>query len=167
MPQELRTPSDRDVFYAAKLRELGYTQPRPGWPPDPLWASGSVLHQPPRRRRVVYWYSIQSPLHRGGYVSRSCLQCMVCVCVCVCFPLFFLRPCILRMSPPLSFPAPQLSHFALHHPDLLQAPPQPYSLLHASTSAPPCPSGTFVSPPPSTQASTIQRDDVVYWYLIQ
>ena len=75
-------------------------------------------------------------------------------CVCVCF--FFWRPLIMRMSPPLSFPAPQLSHFALHHPDLLQAPPQPYSLLHASTSAPPRPSGTSVSPPPSTQASTIR-----------
>jgi hypothetical protein len=37
------------------------------------------------------------------------------------------------MSPPLSFPAPQLYHFALHHPDLLQAPPQPYSLLHGDT----------------------------------
>jgi hypothetical protein len=36
-----------------------------------------------------------------------------------------------------------------------QAPPQPYSLLHASTSAPARPSGTSVSPPPSTQASTI------------
>jgi hypothetical protein len=79
-------------------------------------------------------------------------------CVCVFFffsSFFFWRPRILRMSPPLSFPAPQLSHFALHHPDLLQAPPQPYSLLHASTSAPPRPSGTSVSPPPSTQASTI------------
>jgi hypothetical protein len=36
-----------------------------------------------KKRSVVYWYSIQLPLHRGGYVSRSCVQCMVCVCVCV------------------------------------------------------------------------------------
>jgi len=50
------------------------------------------------------------------------------------------------MSPPLSFPAPQLSHFALHHPDLLQAPPQPSSLLHASASAPHRPSGSQETP---------------------
>jgi hypothetical protein len=54
--------------------------------------------------------------------------------MCVFFFSFFLEASrILRMSPPLSFPAPQLYHFALHHPDLLQAPPQPYSLLHGDT----------------------------------
>jgi hypothetical protein len=40
------------------------------------------------RKSVVYWYSIQQPLHRGGYVSLSCVQCMVCVCVFI-FLFFF------------------------------------------------------------------------------
>jgi hypothetical protein len=59
--------------------------------------------------------------------------------LCVFFS-FFWRSRILRMSPPLSFPAPQLSHFALCHPDLLQTPPQP-------SQSPPrfhlCPSSPF------------------------
>jgi hypothetical protein len=40
-----------------------------------------------KKRSVVYWYSIQLPLHRGGYVSDSQpqLRAMHGVCVCVCF----------------------------------------------------------------------------------
>jgi hypothetical protein len=76
-------------------------------------------------------------------------------CVCVFFSLFFgglascggLCPCLFRhlsfLTSPLAIQTYSRSHLS------------PYSLLHASTSAPPRPSGTSVSPPPSTQDSTI------------
>jgi hypothetical protein len=34
------------------------------------------------RECVVYWYSIQYPLHRSGYASQSrVVVCMMCVCL--------------------------------------------------------------------------------------
>ena len=36
------------------------------------------------RECVVYWYSIQKPLHYSGYASRSrVMVCMICVCLYV------------------------------------------------------------------------------------
>ena len=91
-----------------------------------------------RRRSVVYWYCTGTQFSKLSTAvdTSAAAACNVwCVCVCV-----FWRSRILRMSPPLSFPAPQLSHFALCHPDLLQAPPQP---LQSPPSFHFCPSSPF------------------------
>ena len=84
------------------------------------------------------------------------LEVVTEVAVCVCFFFLFfgglascggLCPCLFRhlsfLTSPLAIQTYSRSHLS------------PYSLLHASTSAPPRPSGTSVSPPPSTQDSTI------------
>jgi hypothetical protein len=58
-----------------------------------------------------------SNLYTAVDTSAAAACNALCVCVLFFFSLFFWRTCILRMSPHLSFPAPRLSHFALHHPD--------------------------------------------------
>ena len=90
------------------------------------------------------------------WIRQPQLRAMHGVCVFPPPSLLFvlLRHRILRMSPPLSFPAPQLSHYTI----------QTYSRRHlsltVSSTLPPLPLLALrasVSHPPSTQASTIHN----------
>jgi hypothetical protein len=87
------------------------------------------------RECVVYWYSIQEPLHRSGYASRS--RVVVCLCLCVSIYSDVLGPLSLRTS---GYASSGTSAFSLHlMPSRLAA---GAILTHSGSSAAPPPSPT-------------------------